>query len=468
MSLSLFGGDKRRQGTHYKDTMNRILGVCHAMGVAFEMQHSTYHGEPQAYRVELVRAGDQVTLTPQYELYSLHVNPKVLTRIKAMAPQFALALNVPSVSIVVEGEVVLVRVPRAGVTEGLSFDDAWGLAPDILPGSLLCGAMDDGAQAALDMGANVHAAVIGMTGSGKTTLLRTMVLSAEMPNNARVVLCDPVRKGFWPICGHPSVLFGGMFADPREIERCLAILAQQVRDGREDGLAYVFIDEVPSLVRERPAIAEHLATIAERGRHIDMHLILGAQHALVSELGASTLRNIPAILCGKVKDTQAAYTATGQAGTGAELLRGHGDFIAVTAAGVSHLQAAQPGQELLAEWTRRYPPQYGQLPSRQVERKKSPEGVPSPTFIRAQSTADLGAVVTETPSSPGEIGRPEEQPSRRAVCWVAGEWKAKGQPPSLSAIYRRTKQLYPKLGGYGRDKARRTIDLARTLMDGAK
>ena len=54
------------------------------------------------------------------------------------------------------------------------------------------------------------------------------------------------------------------------------------------------------------------------------------------------------------------------------------------------------------------------------------------------------------------------------MCWVAGEWKAKGQPPSLSAIYRRTKQLYPKLGGYGRDKARRTIDLARTLMDGAK
>ncbi len=468
MSLSLFGGDRRRKGTHYKDTMNRILGVCHAMGVAFEVQHSTYHGEPQAYRVELVRAGEQVTLTPQYELYPLHVNPKVLTRIKGMAPQLALALNVPSVSIAVEGEVVFVRVPREGATDGLSFDDAWGMAPDIPEGSLLCGAMDDGAQAVLDMTANVHAAVIGMTGSGKTTLLRTMALSAMMPSNARVVLCDPARKGFWPICGHPSVLFGGMFADPREIERCLAILAQQVRDGREDGLAYVFIDEVPSLVRERPAIAEHLATIAERGRHIDMHLALGAQHALVSELGASTLRNIPAVLCGKVKDTQAAYTATGQAGTGAEQLRGHGDFIAVTAAGVSHLQAAQPGQELLAEWAGRYPPQYGRLPSRQVERKKSPEGVPSPTFIRAQSTADLGAVVVEAPSSPGEIGRPEEQPSRRAVCWVAGEWKTKGEPPSLTAIYKRTKQLYPKLGGYGRDKARRTIELARTLMDGAK
>jgi len=480
MSLSLFRGDKRKAGTHYQDRLHRILGVCNAMGVLWEVERSTYHGEPQEYRVELVKAGEEVQLTPQYERYPLRVNPKVLARVRNMAPQFCYALNVPSVRVQVEGDTVFVCVPRGEVAEGLTFEGAWALAPDIPPGALLLGVLDDGSQACLDVtGSNVHAAVIGMTGSGKTTLLRTMILSAQMAGGASVVLCDPARKGFWPLCGHPSTLFHGLFSDPRDIEQCLALLAERVRAGRENGVVYVFCDEVPSLVRERPKIAEHLATLAERGRHIGLHLTLGAQHALVSELGPGTLRNIPAVLCGKVKDRQAAYTATGQADTGAELLRGGGDFLAVTAAGVTHFQAAQPGAELLKQWERRYPPHCGRLPPSVIivpKRKETPR--PAPTFVLAQSTANLGAVVTpdpepmakaaSSPDEPGEIGRPEEQPSPEAVAWVVGVWKAKGRPPSLSSIYDHTKAMYPKIGGYGRPKAQRAIDAARPQVEGVR
>jgi energy-coupling factor transporter ATP-binding protein EcfA2 len=465
--MRLFGGDQRRKGTHYKDRMTRILGVCHSMGILAQVERSVYHGQVEEYRVELVRAGDTVTLTPQYEKYPLHVNPRVLDRLRRMGPQLALALNVASVSVEVDGDLVFIRVPRSDAPQGLTFEAAMALCPDLPPGALLLGMCEDGAQAGLDMReSNVHAAVIGMTGSGKSTLLRTMALSAQMIGGAQVVLCDPVRRGFWPLSGHDSVLFGGMFADAQQIERVLQHLAQRVRAGNDAALTYVFVDELPSLVRERPAIAGHLATIAERGRHVGMRLILGAQHALVSELGAATLRNIATVLCGKVKDTQAAYTATGQAGTGAELLRGAGDMIAITAAGVSHFQAAQPGPEMLAQWEARYPPQYGHLPSLEPgpERKEGTEGTTLASFVQVQSVASISPMVTEAPSLSGDIGRPQEEPSRRAVCWAAGEWKAKGEPPSLYAIYNCTRRWYRH--GYGRPKAKRLLEAARLLLGG--
>ena len=464
--MRLFGGDKRRQGTHYRDRMNRIIGTCHSLGILWREQRSEYHGQVETYRQQLVTAGDEVTLTPQYEKYPLRVNPAVLAKIRGMGAQFAFALNVPAVRVEVEGDTVYIAVPRGEASAGLTFTDAWALAPDLQPGALLLGQCDDGAQAALDMtGANVHAACIGMTGSGKTTLLRTMALSVEMEHSGRLVLCDPVKRGFWPLSGHPVVLFGGMFADPREIERVLQILAQRVHTGEDGPLVYVFVDEVPELVRQRPRIAEYLGAIAAGGRHAGHHLILGAQTALVSALGELTVKNLPAVLLGKVRSAQDSYSATGRAEMGGELLRGGGDFIAVTAAGVSHFQAAQPEAELLAQWAGRYPPSYGRLPVvATTEGKKRAEGVPAPTFVRAQSVASLGAAASVEPS-PGAIGRPSEEPSRRCVCWAASEWKAKGQPPTLTQIYELTRRWYRH--GYGRPKARRVLEAARELLGGA-
>jgi len=458
-------GDRPRKGTHYADRYHRILGTCHQMGVLWEIQRSSYHGTPQEYRTELVKSTDTVILTPQYEKYGLRVSPKVLQRIRGMAPQFAYALNVPAVAVEVDGDTVYIRVPREGASTGLDFEQAWALAPDVPQGSLLLGILDDGTQGCLDLVANVHCAVIGMTGSGKSTLMRTMILSAEMVG-APVVLCDPLRRGFWALSGHPSVQFGGMFADPRRIEQALGLLVQRVRTARDDSTLYVFVDEVPELVRQRPKIAEHLGVIASMGRHAGVHLVLGSQTALSSALGELTVKNLPCVLLGKVRSAQDSYSASGRAEVGAELLRGAGDMICISSAGTTHFQAAQPSQGLLDQWARRYPPSWGKLPALPAER------TPASSFVRMQSTAVVQLpckLHRSTDDGPeGEPGRPEEEPSRRMVCWAASWWKEHGAPPTLTAIYDQSKRWYAKLGGYGRPKARRCIEQARALVEGAK
>jgi len=107
--------DRRRGGTHYSDRMHRILGVCHACGILWHEEKVSYRpGASETQRVEDVRPAGDCLVTPQYEKYGLHVNPRVLTRLRGMAPQFAYALNVPSASVEVDGDVVYVRVPREG------------------------------------------------------------------------------------------------------------------------------------------------------------------------------------------------------------------------------------------------------------------------------------------------------------------------------------------------------------------
>ncbi len=373
--------DRRREGTHYADRMHRILGVCHACGILWHEERVTYrNGQSEVKRVDDIEPVGTVLVTPQYEKYGLSVNPRVLPRLKGMADQFAYALNVPATAIEVDGNVVYVRVPRELTEHTLlvTYEQAWKIEPDIPRGSLLLGVDEAQHQLVLDFteSTNVHAAVIGMTGSGKSTLLRTMVLSAQMVGGARVALFDP-SNGLYPFSGHPSVWRGGLFRRAEDCALGLQALAETLdtdprvrqhsesralRDG--SGFLYVFVDEVPDLIMQRPAIREHLARLAQAGRHAGIHLILGAQHLLASQIGAMTLRNIPVRLIGRVADRTAAYNAAGRADSGAEHLRGHGDFIAVSGGTTCHFQAAYTAPEILEEWMRRYPPREPRVPVR--------------------------------------------------------------------------------------------------------
>ena len=439
--------DKRRQGTHYADRMHRILGVCQDCGLLWHEERVAFtNGSSALRRVHDIEPVGRVFVTPRYEKYGLHVNTRVLPRLKRMAPQFAYALNVPSTSVEVDGNTVYIRVPLEEAQEDglLTFEDAWSIAESIPVGSLLLGVDDDRRQLVLEMIAptNVHAAVVGMTGSGKSTLLKTMILSAQRIGGSQVALFDPSR-GLEPLSGHPSVWRGGLFSNAADCERGLEALANQI--GRGLGrLTYVFVDEVPDLIAQRPQIKQHLARLAQAGRHAGLHLIIGAQHLLASDVGSMTLRNIPVRLVGRVSDPSAAYQATGRRDTGADSLRGRGDFVAVNGSLTRRFQVAYLSDADLEEWARRYAPRDAMVPVR-------------PEVLKAQ-TAPVHALAHRATGSGGD-GRPPDDIPEEALREIKRYVRQHGRRPSLNWVYRMTKERLPT-GGFNRDKARRAIRLA--------
>lgn len=304
--------------------------------------------------LESVDSTGQVQDTAQYVRYGLRTSSQDLGRLMHLHEPLAMALNVQSVHISRKGHTVWVAIPK-GRTDSVSFGQAWALAEVPMRG-LLLGLNDEGGQLYMMLDETApHCAVIGMTGSGKSTLMRTMVLSAQM-NGRAVALFDP-SGGLWPLSGHPRVWRAGMFRDTDHIAWGLEALA-----GRQsDGLLFVFVDEVPTLIAEEPAIGQRLTRIAREGRHHGLRLVIGAQDPLASELRA--LNNMPKRLVGKVAGKQAAYQATGKQGSGAESLRGYGDFIAVGGGALRHFQAAMIEPARLAAWAAQYPPREAMRPA---------------------------------------------------------------------------------------------------------
>jgi len=427
--------DRRGTGTHYADRLHRILGVCRDCNLLWHNERVRYRdGVSEVRRVDDIEATDSVVVTPLYEKYGLQVNPRVLSRLTNMGPQFAYALNVPGVSIEVAGNVVYVRVPRTDATQmdTVPFEDAWDAAPDIPVGSLLLGIDEDQQQLVLELVSptNVHAAVIGMTGSGKSTLMRTMILSAQMTGGARVALFDP-SGGFRPLSGHPSVWRGGLSYTPEACEAGLCALVNSI--GRQPTtLTYVFIDEVPELVMQRPRIKGYLARLSQAGRHAGMHVVLGAQHPLASDLGSTTMRNVAVRLVGRVADRSAAYNATGRNDTGAEALRGRGDFVVVNGSLRRHFQAAMVSPDLLAEWARRYPPRDPRLPTQRL---------------------------SQPPANRALGGRPLDEIPPFVVREIRRYQARHGRPPSSNWVYYLTRRTVPT-GGFNRAKAERALQAA--------
>ena len=436
--------DRKQRGTHYSDRMQRILSVCRDCSILWHEERVTYrNGTSEIKRVDDIEAVGTVLVTPQYEKYGLRVNPRVLSRLRGMAGQFAYSLNVQTVSVEIDGNIVYVRVPRAAEeADGtVAFQVAWAIAPNLPRGSLLLGVDDDHRQLVIDLASptSVHAVVVGMTGSGKSTLMRTMILSAQKSGTGRVALFDP-SGGFLPLSGHPSVWRGGLFQEARHCELGLETLAGSLGQRRQ-GLTFVFVDEVPDLVVQRPGIKDHLARLAQSGRHAGIHLILGAQHPLASELGSLTMRNIPVRLVGKVADRTAAYHATGRNDSNAHSLRGLGDFVAANGASMRRFQAAHVPVAFLREWARRYPPRPPRLPVRK------------PSL--AKGDASLGPSLRQNEPA----GRPRDDIPPFVVQEIQEYLAKHGEPPSSNWVYRLTKSRIGS-GGYNRVKARRAIELA--------
>ena len=445
MTLLSSALDRRRRGTHYSDRLQRILGACQDCGLLWhEERIPTRNGRTETRRFDNIAPAGSVVVTSRYEKYGLRVNPRVLRRVLKMSEQFAYALNVPSASVEVDGNIVFVRVPRFadGRHALVTFQEAWSIAPTLPLGHLLLGVDDEHRQLITDLTspANVHAAVIGMTGSGKSTLMRTMILSALMQGGVRVALFD-LSAGYQTLCGHPSVWRGGLFRLAEECEAGLSALVRRLKNPGGHGPTFVFVDEVPELIAQSPRVKDHLTRLAQAGRHAGIHLILGAQHPLSSVLGPTTLRNVAVRLVGRVADRSAAYNATGRNDSGAEKLCGQGDFVAVNGPTLQHFQAAMISGSFLEEWRQQYPPRPARVP---VYAGRHPKR--AATSMRSATLRGSGCALDDI--SPDIVDEIHAYTARH------------GREPSSNWIYGRTRNLLPT-GGYGREKAQRALDAAR-------
>jgi hypothetical protein len=402
MSLlsALTGRDRPGEGRHYADRMRAILGACSAMRL--------YTIDPdRKRRIPLVTAARGIDIeAPEVgfvERYPLQVSPDKLATVLGMARQFAYALNVDveRVSVAQEGNVVWVGVtlehPRT-----LTFERAWSLKPGIPQGHVLLGITPSGDQLTLDLVADRHCALVGMTGSGKSTLAQTMILSAELIGGAEVALFDP-RGQFAPLSGHPAVWRGGRFEDPREIEACLAHLSDVARHNDNARRLYVFVDEVRQLIGERPRIYDHLDSLASTGRHAGIHLVLCSQQA--TGRPGMLLQNMPARIVGMMGDAMKAAAAAGHGKTGAERLPLPGHFI-ITRPAEMRFQAPMPSAAEIARLCP-YPPAVGVVPQDHVP--------PAAQFTPDAREASKTITATSQNGDPGRKRNPLRESVRRKI-----------------------------------------------------
>lgn len=343
--------------------------------------------ELQADRIEAVLARHNVTarvtggcVAPRWVQFE--VLPTLGARVKKvkdLAEEFALALGSDTCRVSRNGAVFTVEIPRLDPQpihllslHKRLFEVVDSTAPSaasvypvadtlqerrLLFGTAVLGLAEDGAPLLIRLPSPqvAHILIAGTTGSGKSVLAKTLVASLALrhrPSQVGFILIDPKKRAFGPFAGLPHNL-RPVLSEPEAIEHVLEMLVQLMltrdQDGRvpvSDGQpgeprVVVVIDELADLLMATGAkTMQAITRLAQRGREAGIHLIACTQKPASQVVGSLTKANFPVRLVGRVTSAEDAKVASGYAATGAERLRGPGDFIAVTGGRVSRFQAA--------------------------------------------------------------------------------------------------------------------------------
>jgi S-DNA-T family DNA segregation ATPase FtsK/SpoIIIE len=310
---------------------------------------------------------------PVLTTYEIELSPGVsVHRINAMGDDLAIALKVPTVSIVspLQGgrSGVGIEVPNAykGVVRmrSLVSDLKNNAAKMKLP--LLIGRDAAGGPIACDLAEMPHMLVAGTTGSGKSVCLAAIILSLlhfKRPDEVKLLLIDPkmvelsvfkdVPHLFCPVVTEmkkaPMVLewitrqmderyqllsrFG-----VKKIETYNELGEKRIREKlAEDGedlvdtpvkLPYivVVVDELADMMMVASKDVEHSITrIAQKSRAVGIHLVIATQRPSVDVITGLIKSNIPSRLSFKVAAKVDSRTILDKAG--AERLLGKGDML---------------------------------------------------------------------------------------------------------------------------------------------
>jgi len=289
-------------------------------------------------------------------------------KIRGLTEELALALGSDSCRVSRQGGVVSVEIPRTDPqpVRLLPLYRRLDQAGEIPFGTALLGLADDGVPLLVRLPSPevAHILIAGTTGSGKSALARTIVASLALshrPSQMGFVLIDPKRRAFGPAAGLPHLL-RPVLSDPDEIQHTLGALVELMlkrdRDGRVPVSAgqngeprvVIVIDELADLlmVTDRNT-RDAITRLSQRGREAGIHMIACTQKPASQVMGGLAKANFPLRLVGRVTSPEDAKVASGYAKTGAEQLRGPGDFLAVSGGHTKRFQAAYiSSQDLVA------------------------------------------------------------------------------------------------------------------------
>ncbi len=215
----------------------------------------------------------------------------------------------------------------------------------------LLGIVDDGAPLLVRLPSPVvgHIHILGTLGSGKTTLAQTIILSLALSHRRSqlmFVLIDPKQRAL----GHLGQLAHLLWPVIQNVNDALDALDELVRlvETRERTQTrapriVVVIDETDPLLQiAGDHVPQALARLTQRGRWAGIHVIACAQKPPITITSSEALAQtaFPVRLVGKVGNSDEAYAATGLAESGAEKLKGRGDFIGIAQGALWRFQAA--------------------------------------------------------------------------------------------------------------------------------
>ena len=200
-----------------------------------------------------------------------------------------------------------------------------------------------------------HILVSGTTGCGKTALMRAVVASLAWHNETGIHLyiIDPTGRGYNDLAWLPHLPLHAVISDIEDATDVIQMLVTRMDRHEEDTRALIVIDELADLILAGgQPILEGLTRLTQRGRGAGLHVLAGTQKPTASAIGSLVKSNFPTRIVGRVLSAEDAKVASGRPGTGAEKLRGRGDFLLVLGDCI-RFQAALADAEFLHRLRRR-------------------------------------------------------------------------------------------------------------------
>ena len=288
-------------------------------------------------------------VTPRFIRFDLTTSMSTrISKVLALREEVAMHLGVPDVRLYRKGDAIRIEVPRSDAAV-VRFDVLRKRLKRIPPLTAVLGVDEEGAPLLLHITSPdvAHVLVAGTTGSGKTALLKMLVLSLALYNpqrNLQLALIDPKSRGLSALSDVPHLIRPIESNPARAIDLLEGAVVEMERRDRQKisrPAIIIVIDELADLrLVGGNRVEKSLTRLTQRGREAGMHVIVATQRPTAAVIGSLVRANLPVRLVGAVTTPEEAKVATGVAGSGANRLKGRGDFLLVARTEIIRFQAA--------------------------------------------------------------------------------------------------------------------------------